>query len=520
MTRSRAISVLVGTFALCAGAASGARAAQVPEIPDKLVEIRRLMDSGDWKRADELATAVVSQHGTSYEAYEALGRVKDAERRYDDAEAAYRRAAQLAPNAASPHVSLGVSLVQRGQTALALTEFQEALAKDPRNLAALSNSGSLELAANHFAEAEKHYQRAQQIAPDDPVIVLGLTTAAFGAGDRELAQKTASLLARADSPSIHFSLGLLLAKNGLYAEATEQFEIVAQRGASSPELFLNLGLAYSEQQKYDAAKANYFRAINLNPANPLPYTRVGSDYLAQKKGGLALVWLFRAAKLGQGQPDTLYLLGRALLDEEYFQTAHTYLARYVRLRSNDPKGWLLLGDAFLNDEQPENALESYQKALKLVPQLASAHYLVGNAEYLAKRIPEAKQELLSALRIDPSHAEAQLRLGEIAYRENDADAAASRFRAVLSAHPEDAEARYDLAKVCVRQEQYGEARDLLERVVAQHPDDIRFHYLLSQVYKRLNENDKSEREWTLYRTIKSEQDFQHRFIRHSHLYVE
>jgi hypothetical protein len=40
------------------------------------------------------------------------------------------------------------------------------------------------------------------------------------------------------------------------------------------------------------------------------------------------------------------------------------------------------------------------------------------------------------------------------------------------------------------------------------------------VYKRLNESGKSEQEWNLYRTIKAEQEYQHRFIRHSHLYVE
>src|SRR5215467_15632897 len=71
---------LVGSLVLCAGWASAVRGAQAPEMPDKLKEIRRLVDSGDWKRADELVTAVISQNSTSYEAYEVLGRVKDAPR--------------------------------------------------------------------------------------------------------------------------------------------------------------------------------------------------------------------------------------------------------------------------------------------------------------------------------------------------------------------------------------------------------------------------------------------------------
>jgi tetratricopeptide (TPR) repeat protein len=515
---------MVRELALVLGIAGAAnvQAAQLPQVQvqDKLAEIRRLADLGDWKRADEVATLLVNQNDGSYEAYEMLGRVKDAERRYADADAAYRRAFQLAPGAASPHVSLGVSYVQRGQTALAFEHFQQALSREPGNLAALSNAGSIALSTNHFAEAEQYYRRARELAPDDSAILLGLAASAFGADHRDLARKTASLLAAANSPSIHFSLGLLFAKNSLYGEAAEQFETVARQGASSPDLFVNLGLSYSEQKKYDAAKINYFKAIDLNPNNPLPYRRIGSDYLTQKKGHLALAWLFRAVKLDPGERETLFLLGSALLSEEYFQTSQTYLAQYARIRSDDPKGWLLLGDAFLQDEQAEKALESYQKALKLVPQLASAHYLVGNAAYLSKRIPEAKQELFAALRIDPSHAEAHLRLGEIAYRENNFGAARNHFRAVLVAQPEDTEARYDLAKVCFNQEQYHEARDLLQKAVTVRPADIRLHYLLSQVYKRLDEIDKSEKEWARYRTIKAEQEFQHKFIRHSHLYVE
>src|SRR4029077_10805435 len=172
--------LMLRELALVLGAACVARVhgAPLPQLQDRLAEIRRLADSGDWKRADEAASALVTQNNSSYEAYEMLGRVKDAERRYDEADAAYRRAFQLAPHAASPHVSLGVSYVQRGKTALALEQFQQALAIDPRNLAALSNAGSIELSANHFAAAEKYYQGAEELAPDDAAIVLGLTAAA------------------------------------------------------------------------------------------------------------------------------------------------------------------------------------------------------------------------------------------------------------------------------------------------------------------------------------------------------
>jgi len=495
-------------------------AAMATEEQGTLAEVRRFLASGDWKHADELAAALAAQSGASYEVFEMLGRVKDAQRRYDAADAAYRKAFDLAPAAASPHVSLGVSYVQRGEAERALEQFQQALARDPQNLTALTNAGALEVAAQRFTEAETHYQSASKIAPGDPVNLLGLATAALGAGHTETARKSAALLAKTENPPVHFSLGLLFAQYALYPEAAGEFELVARKGVRSTELFLNLGRVYSAQGKYDAAKENYFKAIDLNPRDAAPYLRVGADYLSRHKGSLAVVWLLRAAKLDGGQPETLLLLGRALMNEEYFQTAHTYLARYVDKRPNDAKGWLWLGDAFLEDEQLEDAWKAYEKALQLVPQLAAAHYLAGNAAYLTKRLPEARQELLRAVAIDPSHAEAQLRLGEIAYRDNHDDEAAGRFLAVLKSHPDDTEAAYDLAKVRVRQRQFLPARELLEKIVARQPDDTRFHYLLSQVYRELGATDLSVREANLYRTIKAAQEYDHRFVRHSHAYVE
>src|SRR5260370_16867854 len=83
---------LVGSLVLCAGWAAGVRAAQVPKIQDKLAEIRRLMDSGDWKRADELTAAGVSQNRTSYHSYAILPRLKNAHPRNTNPDTAYHPA--------------------------------------------------------------------------------------------------------------------------------------------------------------------------------------------------------------------------------------------------------------------------------------------------------------------------------------------------------------------------------------------------------------------------------------------
>jgi tetratricopeptide (TPR) repeat protein len=497
-----------------------ALASDVPLDPRALAEIQRLLNAGDTQRAEEIATALVAANTSSYEAYETLGRVMDAEGQYQKADTAYQEALKLAPSAASPHISLGVSLVRRGLTTEAAKQFQAALASDPQNLTALLNAGNLELTANHFVEAEGYYRRAVGTEPHRVVALIGLTTALFGTGHKEQALETAKVLQTMNSPSVHVSLGLIFAKNSLYAEAARELEEASRNGAESVELFISLGQVYSKQKNYEKAKAGYFRAIDLNPQNALPYVQIGSDYLTQGKSALALAWLFRADQLAPERSETLFLLGEALSKAEYFDSAHSYLERYAHMKPDDAKGWLLLGDAYLNDEKLENALESYRKAVQLLPKMAAAHYLVGNAEYLLRHMPEAKRELLVTLQLDNSHTEGRLRLGEIAYHEN-ADAAATKFfQAVLSKYPHNPDAAYDLARVYLRQGEYNSARDLLRQGIAERPDDIRFHSLLSQVYQHLGDDSKAAQEGAAYRFIKAEQDYQHRYVRHSHLYVE
>ncbi len=58
------------------------------------------------------------------------------------------------------------------------------------------------------------------------------------------------------------------------------------------------------------------------------------------------------------------------------------------------------------------------------------------------------------------------------------------------------------------------------KAMAQNPEDVRFHYLQSQVCRRLHEDEQSSLEAATYSRLKAEQDYQHRFIRHSHVYVE
>ena len=489
---------------------------------EQLAETLTFVTQGRFKEADALISSLLSRHHRDGAIYEVLGRVRDAEKRYDEAEIAYKKAMEIEPQSPAPHVSLGVSYLRRDEPERAVQQFHVALAKDPKNLTAVTDLGSVELDLKNYTEAAKCYQLAKGLAPGDPTILLGLATAYFGEDKQVAAIRIASILSRLPraGPPLHFSVGLLLAQHGVYQQASTEFEKVVAAGVNSPELFLNLGLAYSKLERYDEAKTNYFKAIELDPSDPVPYLRLGTDYLAENRVPLALVWLMRTVKMSPDQPEALYLLGTALVKEKYFETAQTYLEKYVELKPEDPKGWLTLGDAYLNFEEFEKALASYQKALVLVPQLPGAHYLVGLAEFILQRLPEAKTQMLETITLDPSYGEAHLRLGEIAYRENRYDEAIKQLRLVLSNHPLDSEANDDLAEVYLRIGRYTEAVRLLAGVELRYPDDVKVHNLLAQLYFKRGDFRNAKREESLLGAIKQTQEFDRQFTQHSSIYVQ
>ena len=495
---------------------------QRTDLAALISQAQQLLAQGRITDAEQLVQKVTAEDPHLSMGFELLGRVYEAQQRYPEAQEAYRRAIELEPKRASLHNSLGVDLLKQGHREGAVREFKVALEIDSANQTATANLAAISLQQKNYTQAIKYYELARSLQPDDPETLLGLTTAYFSAGDSPKALATAESLSGSSAAAapIHFSLGLLLAENHAYRQAAVEFENAAKEGPPVPELWLNLGQARSHLGEFGEAKANYFKAIELNPKDAAPYLRIGADYLAQNQSPHAIVWLMRAARMDPERPETLYLLGTALVNEQYYQTAQVYLGKYTALRAEDAKGWLLLGDAYLKDEQLEKALGSYQEALALVPGLASAHYLVGYTYYGLKDLASAKKYLLETLRLDPAYFEAHLRLAEISYRENQDGEAINHLQFILARRPQFAEANYDLAKVYIRQRRFDDAGRILMQIVQQFPHDPRYHYLLAQLYRETGKAEQAEGELKTYKVMDEMQSVQHRYIRHSFIYVE
>ena len=209
------------------------------------------------------------------------------------------RALALDDLLARPWITLGMIQVGTGRTELALTDFQKALDRDPRNPEAYRERGvalerlgkwdvaeasyrrAVELqpwswsAYNYLGaflidrgrlgEAEAAFRKALEIAPDNARVWSNLGGALFYAdrpADAEAAWKHALELRPGGAAAAN--LAALQFSQGRHAESARTLEAVAAEGSRDYQVYRNLGAAryWAPGQRPRAAEA-YRRAIEL-----------------------------------------------------------------------------------------------------------------------------------------------------------------------------------------------------------------------------------------------------------------
>lgn len=99
------------------------------------------------------------------------------EGQFAEAEALYRKAAQIAPDLAQAWLNIGNALWAQQQTGEAAASYREALRRDPAYGAAHFNLGKLCFSQQRYADAAEHYTAALQALPDSMDALVGLGSA-------------------------------------------------------------------------------------------------------------------------------------------------------------------------------------------------------------------------------------------------------------------------------------------------------------------------------------------------------
>jgi len=229
--------------------------------------LSRLIESGKFDEAQELATRLSRKHPTDPDIWYALAGLHARRGLIENVIDCCKQVIRLSPNHAGAHYNLGTALRQTGQPHKAKLCFHKCLDIDPENQSALVSLGQLLNSEGLYAEALPYLRKATTAKPlnDDAFYYLGVTELSLGNLDAAMKAYKQAIHIRPDHFKAINNLGHILNEQGKLDESLEIFKRLVQYKPDAPEPYNNLGVVYESMGKIKEAESAYRKAISLAP---------------------------------------------------------------------------------------------------------------------------------------------------------------------------------------------------------------------------------------------------------------
>ncbi len=362
--------------------------------------------------------------------------------------------------------------------------------------------GTLLMAGEYLAEAERCFQNARLLAPDEfrwPYYLghisrkTGRLTKAVEHFEHALRLRPADLATLVWLGHVHIDEGRPEAAEPLLTRARSLHP-------GTQAVLFQLGRAAVATQDYARAVEHLEGALKMNPAATMvryplamAYRGLGDleraqYYLDQSGGGAGagvsvtlpdplmaeVITVLRS-------PQAYWDLGLYAGAQGNWPEAAKQFRLAVQLAPDDPTVRLNLALALDRLGDARAALDQLEEAVRLDPLVARAHFVTGTLFERSGRDREAIDRYTLAVTHDPNLSEAHLRLADALRRTNRPDASLSSYQRVLELEPDRAEARFGEVMALVRLTRHREALERLRTAMDLHPEESAFPLALARL---------------------------------------
>jgi len=222
--------------------------------------------------------AIGASRGSVIAYYNNLGIDLAKGKKWNEAEAAYRKA--LAIDSKSPDLwyLLGAVLKEQGKLSEAEAAYQRCLSLNPKDLHAWMSLGSIFADQKKFVPAQEAYRKALKINPREAAVWTGL-------GLVFMVQKKWEPMERAYRKAVEIQprdasiwnmLGNALLEQKKYSDAEASLKkSLSLDPKSSSQVWHDLGMVLEKQEKWKETESAYRRALRIDPKNALAWYGLG-----------------------------------------------------------------------------------------------------------------------------------------------------------------------------------------------------------------------------------------------------
>lgn len=297
------------------------------------------------------------------------------------------------PDDATVHYDLGYTYTALHKPAEAKSEYEKAVALNPKLAPAYQNLG-ITLLAIDPAGAVAALQKAAELSPADARTKWLLGTALEDSGKlaQAIDQFEAAEKLDAKDAEIQISLGQALLRAGRNKEAFAAFQdalALQPTGRALAEAHLGLGRAAITEKQLDKGVSELAAYLQMEPSDAEVRVDRASALVDLGKDDDALVELDRGSANGQEQLRALKLRSQIYWEKKRYDDALPVLQKAVALAPRDPDLLARLGRVYLQKKDYADAVRFLAAAYNMNP---SANDLLADAieaEYLNKNYREA-----------------------------------------------------------------------------------------------------------------------------------
>ncbi len=319
------------------------------------------------------------------------GNIARDERRYTDAEKAYREGVQVKVKDFRAHYGLGNVYADQQRWEDAEKAYRDASVQDFNNVD-INTALSFVLVkqkgnAKKLADAEAAARRAITIDPNNAV-----------AFDR---------------------LGVAIdLRGGSKADAEDAFRKSTELDPNFALAYAHLGRMQALNNKRKDSQNSYKRAVELAQDAPT-FALIAEAYQSDQRYEESILFLQKALELDDKYPPALHLLGTAYVATRKYTEAESTLQRAIAASPKTFASHYLLGSLYQRMDRIEDAEGSYNRAAEVAnasdkKQLAGAYGFIGlgDAYLKAGRSKDAVRVYQKAQTLDPTNQEVKSKIAE------------------------------------------------------------------------------------------------------------
>jgi tetratricopeptide (TPR) repeat protein len=353
--------------------------------------------------------------------------------KWEEAEAAYNKSIEKAPDKFAGYVAMSQLLFKRDRPEEAARVLNEATGKVADSAEVRRMLGNSELTRHHLPEAIHQFRAAIRFDPRDAGALHGLVVA--------------------------------LRKTGAIDEAVSTLDKLEKVDPSFPALPLERGQLLEMQGDYESAIAVYRKAIKDRPTDADLRLRLGAALVTADQIDEADTILKQVLKERPSSAEAEHFVGRVLFARRDTAQAVQRFQRAVAIDNTQPEYHMFLAWALLEQGNLSGALDSVNKALERDPNLGDAHWILGRIQLRTGAVKDALESFLKTRKLKPGRVEVLANIGDAYDQLRQLEQAVDAYKEATRARPEEGEWWYRLGSLQLDRGNLDEARVSLQESV-------------------------------------------------------